>query len=60
MKAKKCSNTRSLPIGARVPTCDNSGAKVIKIIGVKRHNTVRRRLASAGIGDLVKIGRAHV
>ncbi len=44
---------KGLPVGARVPTCDNSGAKMIKVIAVKGHKTVKRRLPSAGIGDLI-------
>ena len=54
MKALSGFKTRALPIGARVPTCDHSGAKVVQIISVKDHKTVRRRLASAGVGDLIK------
>ena len=54
MKALTGYKVRALPIGAEVPTCDNSGAKVVKIIAVKGHGTVRRRLASAGVGDIVK------
>ncbi len=54
MKALSGYPVKSLPVGAEVPTCDNSGAKVVKIISVKGHKTVRRRIASAAIGDLVK------
>ncbi|HLD00440.1 MAG TPA: 50S ribosomal protein L14 [Candidatus Nanoarchaeia archaeon] len=53
MKALKSKITRSLPLEAMVETCDNSGAKVIKIFSVKGHNTTRGRIAAAGIGDLV-------
>ncbi len=45
---------KALPVGAEVPTCDNSGAKVLKIISVKGHKTVRRRIASAAVGDFIK------
>lgn len=45
---------KGLPVGAEVPTCDNSGAKVVKIVSVKGHKTVRRRIAAAAVGDLVK------
>ena len=44
---------KSLPVGAEIPTCDNSGAKVVKLIGVKGHKTVRRRIASGAVGDLI-------
>lgn len=53
MKALTGFKTRGLPVGAEVPTCDNSGAKVLKIISVTGHKTVRRRIASAGVGDLI-------
>lgn len=53
MKANKSWVTRSLPIGAELNACDNSGAKVIKIISVFGHKTVRRRLSAAGVGDMI-------
>jgi large subunit ribosomal protein L14 len=57
MKAMKRSNTRGLPIGARVPVVDNSGAKEARIISVKGYKTVKRMLECGGVGDLVT---AHV
>ncbi len=53
MKAIKARMTRGLPLEAMVPTCDNSGAKVLKIFNVQGLKTVKRRFASAGVGDLV-------
>lgn len=53
MKAVKGRVVRALPMEARVPTCDNSGAKVLKIIAVVGHKTVKGRIASAGVGDLI-------
>jgi len=53
MKANRSWVTRGLPIGAELNACDNSGAKIIKIISVTGHKTVRRRLSAAGVGDLV-------
>lgn len=53
MKAVKAHITKGLPLQARVITCDNSGAKVIKIVSVKGHKTVRGRVPCAGIGDMV-------
>ena len=53
MKALKSKITRALPLEARVATCDNSGAKVIKIFAVKGHNTTRGRIQAAGVGDMV-------
>lgn len=46
-------HTRALPIGAYLKVADNSGAKIIQIIGVVGYKGVRRRLASAGVGDMV-------
>ncbi len=53
MKAVKSRITRALPLRAMVQACDNSGAKVLRIISVKGHNTVRGRISAAGVGDLV-------
>jgi len=52
MQAVKARITRALPVGCEIETCDNSGAKVIKIFSVLRHKTVRGRIQSAGVGDL--------
>ena len=54
MKAVNANITKALPMGARVPTCDNSGAKVLKIFSVKGHKTVKGRSPAAGVGDIVK------
>ncbi len=53
MKAVSSKITKSLPVQAHVNTCDNSGAKVLKIIAVKGHKTVRGRIPAAGVGDLI-------
>src|SRR3989344_2912718 len=53
MKALKSRVTRGLPVEALVPTCDNSGAKLLKIFSVKGHKTVRGRISAAGVGDMV-------
>ncbi len=55
MKTLKSSIPRALPLQAEVGTCDNSGAKVVKLIAVIGHKTVRGRLPAAGIGDLVMV-----
>ncbi len=52
MKAIKSKIVKALPNQAKITTCDNSGAKVIKIISVKGHKTVKGRVPSAGIGDM--------
>lgn len=53
MKAIKARITNGLQVGSMIPTCDNSGAKVIKITGVKRKKTVKGRIPGAGVGDMV-------
>ncbi|MFH1399365.1 MAG: 50S ribosomal protein L14 [Candidatus Woesearchaeota archaeon] len=53
MKPVKANVTKGLPLGANVGTCDNSGAKILRIFTVMGSKTVRSRLASAGVGDLV-------
>lgn len=57
MKAIKRNKSRGLPIGARIPVVDNSGAKEIRIISVKGYKSVKRQLENAGVGDQVT---AHV
>jgi len=53
MKPVKSKITRALPLQANIPTCDNSGAKLLKIVSVKGHKTVKGRIPAAGVGDLV-------
>lgn len=53
MQAIKAKVTKGLPVGAFVPTADNSGAKVLQIISVKGYKGVKGRIASAGIADFV-------
>lgn len=53
MLALKSGITRGLPVGSRVETCDNSGAKVLKIFTVVGLKTVKGRKPAAAIGDLV-------
>ena len=53
MKPVKSRITKGLPVGAFIPTCDNSGAKIIKIFSVKGHKTSKGRMPAAGVGDMV-------
>lgn len=53
MKAIKANVTNGLQVGSHINTCDNSGAKIIKITGVKRKKTVKGRAPGAGVGDMV-------
>lgn len=55
MKGLKSSITKGLTIGSLVEPCDNSGAKQVRIVGIKRSKTVKGRAPSAGIGDLVLV-----
>ncbi|MBR9675773.1 50S ribosomal protein L14 [Candidatus Woesearchaeota archaeon] len=55
MKAKKAKVTRALQVGSYLETCDNSGAKKVKITAVKRHKTVKGRIPAAGVGDMVQV-----
>ena len=53
MQAVKARITRALNVESRVETCDNSGAKVIKIFSVIGSKTTKGRLSAAGVADLV-------
>ena len=53
MQALKSKITKGLNHGSNVETCDNSGAKLIRIISVKGSKTVKGRKPSCGIADLV-------
>lgn len=55
MKAIKSNITQGLSHGSVISTCDNSGAKITKLVSVKRSKTVRRRKPQAGIGDLILV-----
>ncbi len=53
MKAVKAKVARGIPFGAYLPTCDNSGAKIVRLFSVKQHNTTKGRIQAAGVGDMV-------
>ncbi len=53
MKAVKARVTRSLPHYARINVCDNSGARILKIVGVFGHKTVMGRKPAAGVGSKI-------
>ena len=54
MQALRSRITKGLPHKATMLTCDNSGAKIIQVITVKGHKTVKGRFPAAGVGDLIK------
>ena len=53
MKAIKSTVTQGLSIGSKVHTCDNSGAKLARVVAVKHKKTTKRQVAGAGVGDMV-------
>ncbi len=55
MKSITAHIARGIPVSSLVESCDNSGAKIVKIISIKGAKTVRRRRAAATIGDLVNV-----
>jgi len=55
MQSHKAVVTRALNVGAYLETCDNSGAKIVKLFSVKGSKTVKGRIAAAGVGDLVQV-----
>lgn len=57
MKAIRTNQSRGIPIGAEVEVVDNSGAKMVKVIGVKGFKSIKRKLECGGVGDLFT---AHV
>ena len=53
MRANKARVTRGLPVGSSIPTCDNSGAKILRIVSIKKMHTSKKRPPACGVGDLV-------
>ena len=53
MQPLKSNVTRALPVYSKVETCDNSGAKLLKIFTVVGLKGVKGRISSAGVADLV-------
>ncbi len=55
MKAISARVTRGLNIGSKVVAADNSGARIVKITGVKHGKTKKGRQQYAKVGDWVKV-----
>ncbi len=53
MKPIKARIPKALPHMSKVPTCDNSGAKLLKVVSVKGAKTVKRKRSAAGVADLI-------
>jgi len=47
--------TRALPVGAQIKCADNTGAKIIEIVMVKKTKTRVSRMPSAAVGDFVNV-----
>jgi len=55
MKAIKASVIRCLPHGANLVCCDNSGAKIVRMMSVKNLKTVKGKASAAGVGDYITV-----
>ena len=55
MRAVSAKPTRSLNIGSLLEACDNSGARICKITGIKHSKTSKGRMGYAKIADQVKV-----
>ncbi len=55
MEATKATITKGLCHGSELETCDNSGAKVVKIVSVVHSKTRKGRKPTCGIGDLILV-----
>ncbi len=55
MKAISARATRGLNVGSEVIAADNSGARIVKITGVKKGKSRHGRQQTAKIGDWVKV-----
>ena len=55
MKAVKASVTKAIQVGSYINCADNTGARILQVISVKGYKGVRRRRASAGVGDMIKV-----
>ncbi|MEM4230787.1 MAG: uL14 family ribosomal protein [Candidatus Pacearchaeota archaeon] len=55
MKAVSARITKGLHIGSEVIATDNSGAKIVRIVSIKKKKSVKGRQMSCGVGDWVKV-----
>lgn len=55
MKAMAARVTRGLNIGSNVVASDNSGARIVRITGVKHGKSRKGRQQTARVGDFVKV-----
>ncbi len=55
MKAISAKATRGLNIGAEMEACDNSGARIVRIVGVKKAKAKKGMQTPVKIADWVKV-----
>ena len=55
MKAVSARTTKSLNLGAKLIASDNSGAKIVRLVSVKKGKTTKGRQGYAKIADWVKV-----
>ena len=55
MQAVRARIPKCLNHGSLIETCDNSGAKIVRLVSVIGSKPVKERKPSAGIGDLVMV-----
>lgn len=55
MKAIASNLTKPLEIGSKIQCADNSGGKILKIIGVKARAGTSQRRVKAGVADKVNV-----
>ena len=55
MKAVSARPTRGLNIGSIVDACDNSGARIVRIVSIKHGKTTKGRQGYAKVADHVKV-----
>ena len=53
MQPLKARITKALPVYSKIETCDNSGAKILKVFTVVGLKTTKGRISSCGVGDLI-------
>ncbi|HME87129.1 MAG TPA: 50S ribosomal protein L14 [Candidatus Nanoarchaeia archaeon] len=55
MQSIKARVTKALNHGSELETCDNSGAKLVRIVSVINQKTRAGRKPSCGVGDLILV-----
>jgi len=55
MKALNARITRGLNIGSNLVVADNSGARIVRIVAIKKRKSRKGRQMSCGVGSLVKV-----